>query len=101
MADEETKLTLKSLKKEFEDFKDWVATRLPEQNLKPVHGITEHIDPVTIPEEPPVNLVRFHLTHKEVPVREFSEEEHGKKWRDIANKFHASNVHMIRRRENL
>ena len=101
MAEEETKLTLKSLKKEFEEFKEWVATRLPEQNLKPVHGITERIDPVEIPNEPAMNAIRFHLTHKEVPVREFTEETHGENWREIADEFHKNNTHMIRSRENL
>lgn len=101
MAEEETKLTLKSLKKEFEDFKEWVAERLPQQNLKPVHGITEKIEPVVIPKEPAVNAIRFHLTHKEIPVREFNEETHGEDWREIANTFHENNLHMIRSREDL
>ncbi len=101
MAEEETKLTLKSLKKEFEEFKEWITSRLPEQNLKPVHGITEKIDPVVIPAEPAVNAIRFHLTHREVPMREFTEETHGENWREVANEFHENNIHMIRKREDL
>ena len=100
MAEEEVRLTLKSLKKEFDEFKEWIESRLPTQNPPLVHGITEHIDPVIIPETPAKEKIRFHITHKEIPFRDFTEETHGENWREIANEFHQNNVNVIRKRED-
>lgn len=98
---EEEKLTLKSLKKEFDLFKQEIFSRLPVQPLPPVHSITENIDAVVIPDEPAESLIRFHLTDKVNPIREFSEESNGERWREVANEFHNTNIDKIRSREDL
>ena len=101
MEDENKPVTIKSLKKEFDAFKAEVLSKIPEQNLKPVHGITEHIDPVNIPNEAAESMIIFHTTDKVNSIRTFTPEEHGDSWKEIANEYHRNNIGVIRKREDL
>lgn len=100
----EERVTLKSLKKEFDDFKVWVAEeltkRLPEQNLPPVHGFAHKINPedVSASETPAKSSITFNLTGKFEAPRTFSEETNGPKWRELAQSFYENNSHKINKR---
>lgn len=101
MADEtekEEKLTLKSLEKQFREFKEEVFKRLPVQPLPPVHGFSVVGDPVTIPDKQPKNSVTFHFHDRFSSPRSFNEETNGKDWANLANSFHENNQAQISKR---
>lgn len=100
---EETKLTLKSLKKEFDDFKKYLETRLPAQPLPPIHGVAPIADPkdVKIPEKEAENAIVFHFHDRFTSSRAFSQENNGENWRELANTFHQNNITQIKKREDL
>lgn len=104
MADEtekEEKLTLKSLKKDFEEFKAEVFKRLPVQPLPPIHGfaIVARPEDVVIPESPAEDHITFHFHDNFKESRTFSEAVNGPEWRDAADNFHEINERQISKRE--
>lgn len=105
MSDEtekEEKLTLKSLDKQFREFKEEVFKRLPVQPLVPVHGVAPTANPedVVIPETPAENEIVFHFHDRFKEPRSFNEEDNGPDWREIANSFHENNIDQIKKRED-
>lgn len=98
MDEVEEKLTLKSLKKDFEEFKAEVFKRLPVQPLPPVHGFAVAGSPVEIPNEVPKHSVTFAFHDRFKASRQFSEQENGKDWVALANSFHGNNQVQIKSR---
>lgn len=99
---EETKLTLKSLKKEFEEFKSYIDKRLPPNPLPPIHSVTPHTNPedIAIPEIAAENEIVFHFHDRFKAPRVFCEAENGGDWRELANNFHRVNEYQIKKRED-
>lgn len=98
----EEKLTLKSLKKELDEFKDEIFKRLPAQPLPPVHGfaVSVNANDIAIPETPAETKIIFHFSDRFISPREFSEAENGPEWRELANAFHNNNTDKIKKRED-
>ena len=103
MTDEENKpVTIKSLKKEFDLFKQEVLARLPDLPLAPVHGVRPHINPedVAVPKEAASESITFYFTDRFATPRTFFEADYGSEWRELAQQFHDSNQDKIKKRED-
>lgn len=100
---EEERLTLKSLNKKLEEFKQEVFSRLPPQPLPPVHGfaVVARPEDIAIPATPAKKEIIFHFHDRFVSPRSFSEESHGTDWHEIANQFQMVNEAQIVRREDI
>ena len=98
----EEKLTVKSLKKELDSFKEEVFKRLPPQPLAPVHAVNNRTNPkdVAVPVEPAKKSITFHFHDRFTEPRVFSEGVHGKNWRELANDFQQVNEVQIKKRED-
>lgn len=99
----EEKLTLKSLKKELDIFKEEVFKRLPFNPLPPVHGFATTSNPsdVAIPNKPAKEKITFNFHDRFTEPRIFSEQINGEDWHDLANEFHHNNQSQIKKREDL
>ena len=101
MTDEQDKpTTIRSLKKEFEEFKAWVAERLPEQNWKPVHGVKPDINPEDVEVHEATESTTFHFTDRFKEPRIFSYEINGAGWQELAQTFQNNNQDKIKKRED-
>lgn len=101
---QEEKLTLKSLNKNFQEFKEEVFKRLPMQPLVPVHGVrpAEALpEDIAIPETPASESITFFFKARFAEPRIFTAEGHGNDWREIANEFQRVNADTIKRREDI
>lgn len=103
VVEKKEKTTLKSLKKDFEDFKAEVFKRLPIQPLLPVHGFAPvHVpEDVMIPETPAETSITFTFHDRFKEARTFTEADNGPEWREMANAFQSNNESQIKKREDL
>lgn len=97
----EERLTLKSLKKEFDLFKNEIFQRLPPQPLNPVHHVHPNINPDDVSVGDAKESVIFHFTDRFADPRIFSEAINGPEWLTLANNFQQNNAHQIKKREDL
>jgi hypothetical protein len=104
MSDQEDNkpVTIKSLKKEFDLFKQEVLARLPDLPLAPVHSVRPNINPedVAVPKEAASESITFHFVDRFAKPRTFSEQENGAEWRELAQQFHDSNQDKIKKRDD-
>lgn len=98
---EEEKLTLKSLNKQFNEFKEEVFKRLPPQPLPPVHGFAVSGDPIDIPTKEAKSSVTFHFHDRFAEPRIFNKEINGEEWLTLANFFHENNIAKIKSRKDV
>lgn len=98
----EEKLTIKSLKKELDAFKEEVFKRLPPQPLPIIHGLQNATNPddVRVPKTPAEKEIIFHFHDRFTGPRTFSEEINGEDWRELANNFQNINQSQIKKRED-
>jgi len=101
MIEEENKpVTIKSLKKEFDEFKKDILARLPETPLKPVHAVAPYINPEDVQIGEAEDSITFHFTDRFKEPRIFSFEINGPEWKELAEAFHTNNQDKIKKREN-
>jgi hypothetical protein len=100
MIEDDKPVTIKSLKKEFELFKEEVYKRLPPVHLAPVHGVRPYINPEDVAVGDAKESVTFHFTDRFAEPRTFSEEINGSEWKTLAQQFHDNNQDKIKKRED-